>query len=80
MVWVWIIEGCYSDDDVYENAQSTLEVIGLAVAQEVSSHDDSEDEDDSVEDFEIQILILSATTIESKPVHLPWPCAIPIRR
>lgn len=53
MVRVRIIERRDSDDDVNHYAQCSLEIVGLAVAQEVPGDNDSENEDDGVEDFEI---------------------------
>ena len=53
MMWVRIIERRDSDDDVNHYAQCSLQVVGLTVAQEIPSDNDSENEDDGVEDFEI---------------------------
>ena len=46
----------YSDDDVDHDAEGTFKVIGLLVAQEIANNNDSENEDDGVEDFEVEIL------------------------
>ena len=46
----------YRNDDVDHDTKGTLQVIGFLVTQEVANNNDSKDEDDDVENFEIQIL------------------------
>ena len=43
----------HSNDYIDEDAQSTFQIIGLAVPQEVPSHNYCKDEGDSIEDFEV---------------------------
>ena len=61
MVRVGVVERGDGDDHVDQDAESTFEVVGLLIPEEVAHNDDGEDEDDDVEDFEVEVHALVET-------------------
>lgn len=37
---LWIVPSCNSNNDINEHAETSLKVVGLAIAQEISDHQD----------------------------------------
>lgn len=52
---IGIVEGANGDDHVNQDTKNSLEVITLAVTEEVTNHQNSENEDDGIEDLEVQV-------------------------
>lgn len=53
--WIWVEESCDGYDYVHQHAQYTFEIIALSVAQEVTDHQDREDQHDGIEEMEVEV-------------------------